>query len=66
MLHFNKEKILKEYNISEKDLKKGFNDLLSLGIIKEEENQYIITIKKQEGYYILLDRYYLKLQKYKN
>lgn len=56
MLHFNKEKILKEYNISEKEFLKGFNNLLSLGIIKEEDNQYIITIKKQEGYYILLDR----------
>ena len=56
MLKFNKEKILKEYNISEKDFLKGFNDLISLGILKNEETHYRIDLKKNEGYYLLLDR----------
>lgn len=56
MLKFNKEKILKEYNISEKDFLKGFNDLISLGILKNEESHYRIDLKKNEGYYLLLDR----------
>ena len=49
MLKFNKEKILKEYNISEKDFLKGFNDLISLGILKNEESHYRIDLKKNEG-----------------
>lgn len=56
MLQFNKAKIFEGYNISEKDFLKGFNELISLGILKDEETHYRIDLKKNEGYYLLLDR----------
>lgn len=56
ILTYNKEKILKGYNISEKDFLKGFKGLISLGILKEEDNYYKIQLKKNDGYYLLLDR----------
>lgn len=56
MLIFNKDKILREYNISEKDFVKGFNNLISLGILKDEDRHYRIDLNKNEGYYLLLDR----------
>lgn len=56
ILTFNKNKILKEYNISEKDFLKGFSNLISAGFLKEEETHYKINLKKHEGYYIILDR----------
>lgn len=56
MLIFNKDKILKKYNISEKDFLKGFKGLISLEILKEEDTYYKIQLKKNEGYYLLLDR----------
>lgn len=56
ILNYSKEKILKVYNISEKDFLKGFKGLISLGILKEEETYYSIDLKKNEGYYLLLDR----------
>lgn len=56
MLIFNKDKILREYNISEKDFLKGFNNLISLGILKDEDRHYRIDLNKNEGYYLILDR----------
>ncbi|MEG2246468.1 MAG: hypothetical protein RSC84_03370 [Peptostreptococcaceae bacterium] len=56
ILTFNKDKILKEYNISEKDFIKGFNNLLLLGILKDEDTYYKIRVNKYEGYYLTLDR----------
>lgn len=56
MLKFNKDKILNEYNISEKDFLKGFKGLISLGILKDEDTHYTIQLKKYEGYYLILDR----------
>lgn len=56
MLTFNKDKILKEYNILEKDFLKGFNSLVALGILKDEHTHYRIQFKKCEGFYIILDR----------
>lgn len=56
MLSFNKDKILSEYNISENDFIKGFSNLISLGILKEEDTYYKIQLEKNEGYYLLLDR----------
>lgn len=56
MLTFNKNKILKEYNISEKDFIRGFNNLISLGILKDEDTHYKIQLNKYEGYYLILDR----------
>lgn len=56
ILNYSKEKILKVYNISEKDFLKGFKGLISLGILKEEETYYSIDLKKNGGYYLLLDR----------
>lgn len=56
MLIFNKDKIINKYNISEKDFLKGFKGLISLGILKEEDTYYKIQLKKNEGYYLLLDR----------
>ena len=46
ILTYNKDKILKRYNISEKDFLKGFNSLISLGILIYEENHYKIDLKK--------------------
>jgi len=56
VLTFNKNKILSEYNISEKDFIKGFSNLISRGILKDEENHYRIDLNKNEGYYLTLDR----------
>ena len=56
ILSYNKDKILRGYNISRKDFLKGFNSLMSLGILKDEETHYRIDLKKNKGYYLLLDR----------
>ena len=56
ILRYNKDKILRGYNISQKDFLKGFNSLMSLGILKDEETHYRIDLKKNKGYYLLLDR----------
>lgn len=56
ILNYNKAKILRGYNISQKDFLKGFNGLISLGILKDEETHYRIDLKKNKGYYLLLDR----------
>lgn len=56
MLSLNKDKILGKYNISENDFIKGFRNLISLGILKEEDTYYKIQLEKNEGYYLLLDR----------
>lgn len=56
MLKANKDKILSKYDISEKDFMTGFKVLISLGILAEEESFYKINLKKNEGYYIILDR----------
>lgn len=55
-LRYNKDKILNKYNVTERVFLKGFENLISLGILIEEETYYKIDLKKNEGYYLALDR----------
>lgn len=56
MLTFNKDKILSKYAISETEFSAGFNELVSLGIVEDKGSFYKINLKKNEGYYLILDR----------
>lgn len=50
----NKDRILEEFNIKEKNFATGINKLIKLGALEVESNYYKIAIKKLDGYYLTL------------